>query len=203
MAEQALHAVALMCRILDAEVQPTMAYRPLPLLWAAATMITAHRPMSDAIAQLQALDREPRVLSVGLGVGYQWVDSPLVGASVVVITDDDPSAAESYADQLGHWVWGRRAQWQRESLSPERALEQGELAGQYPIVLADQSDNTGGGAPGDSTEILQLFVERDMVAQGGLPPNYVPALMRGSRVKGPLLFWSEGVARTGALGMVK
>ena len=30
----------------------------------------------------------------------------------------------------------------------------------------------------------------------GLPPNYVPALMRGSRVKGPLLFWSEGVART-------
>jgi len=37
----------------------------------------------------------------------------------------------------------------------------------------------------------------------GLPPNYVPALMRGSRVKGPLLFWSEGVARTGALGMVK
>jgi len=29
----------------------------------------------------------------------------------------------------------------------------------------------------------------------GLPPNYVPALMRGSRVKGPLLFWSEGVAR--------
>ena len=36
-----------------------------------------------------------------------------------------------------------------------------------------------------------------------LTPNYVPALMRGSRVKGPLLFWSEGVARTGALGMVK
>jgi len=23
----------------------------------------------------------------------------------------------------------------------------------------------------------------------GLPPNYVPALMRGSRVKGPLLCW--------------
>ena len=162
MAEQALHAVALMHRILDGDVQPTMAYRPLPLLWAAPTMITAHRPMSDAIAQLQALDREPRVLSASLGVGYQWVDSPLVGASVVVITDDDPSAAQSYADQLGHWIWARRAQWQRESLSPERALEQGELAGQYPIVLADQSDNTGGGAPGDSTEILQLFVERDL-----------------------------------------
>lgn len=41
------------------------------------------------------------------------------------------------------------------------------------------------------------------IGESDLPPNYVPALMRGSRVKGPLLFWSEGVARTGALGMVK
>ena len=40
----------------------------------------------------------------------------------------------------------------------------------------------------------ELFVNG--LKQSDLTPNYVPALMRGSRVKGPLLFWSEGVART-------
>ena len=29
-------------------------------------------------------------------------------------------------------------------------------------VLADQADNTGGGAPGDGTEVLRLFVEREL-----------------------------------------
>jgi len=54
--------------------------------------------------------------------------------------------------------------------------------------------------------LLDVAAERShrgKESKTGLPPNYVPALMRGSRVKGPLLFWSEGVARTGALGMVK
>jgi microcystin degradation protein MlrC len=29
-------------------------------------------------------------------------------------------------------------------------------------VIADQGDNTGGGAPGDATHILRLFVERNL-----------------------------------------
>jgi len=38
----------------------------------------------------------------------------------------------------------------------------GEQEGRYPIILADQADNPGGGAPSDSTEILRLFVERKL-----------------------------------------
>ena len=57
------------------------------------------------------------------------------------------------------------------------------------------------GSNGGIAQVFVLYCAGPI--QGGLPPTYVPALMRGSRVKGPLLFWSEGVARTGALGMVK
>jgi len=39
------------------------------------------------------------------------------------------------------------------------ALRQGEAAGRYPIILADHADNTGGGAAGDSTEVLRTFIE--------------------------------------------
>ena len=37
-----------------------------------------------------------------------------------------------------------------------------EASGEYPIVIADQGDNTGGGAPGDSTHILRLFLDRGL-----------------------------------------
>jgi microcystin degradation protein MlrC len=34
--------------------------------------------------------------------------------------------------------------------------------GKYPIILADHADNTGGGAAGDSTEVLQTFLDRKL-----------------------------------------
>ena len=162
MAQRAMETAHLMARTLAGEVRPTMAYRSLPLLWAAPKMIDAEVPMSDAVMQLTRFDEKPGVLSASIGVGYQWIDHPLVGASTIVVTDDNKSQAVELADELAGWIWDRRADWQRESLSPESALQLGEEAGCYPIVLADQGDNTGGGAPGDGTEILRLFLERDL-----------------------------------------
>ena len=57
-------------------------------------------------------------------------------------------------------MWGRRAEWQREPVYPKDALDEAEQVGKFPIILADQSDNPGGGAPSDSVEILQLFIDR-------------------------------------------
>jgi microcystin degradation protein MlrC len=39
------------------------------------------------------------------------------------------------------------------------ALAEGARIGKYPIILADHADNTGGGAPGDSTEVLRTFLD--------------------------------------------
>jgi microcystin degradation protein MlrC len=162
MAERAIDGAKLIARILAGEVQPTMAYRSLPLLWSAPKMITAEPPMCDAIAQLTTLDQQPGVLSASLGVGFQWVDSPIMGTSTIVVTDGDQASAQQHADELADWVWQRRDDWQRQPLSPEDALQQAESIGRYPIILADQSDNTGGGAPGDSTEILRLLIQRNL-----------------------------------------
>jgi microcystin degradation protein MlrC len=38
----------------------------------------------------------------------------------------------------------------------------GERRGRHPILLADHADNTGGGSPGDSTEILRTFLDLGM-----------------------------------------
>jgi len=162
MAERGIEAARLMARILAEGLCPALGFRPLPLFWAAAKMDTSRPPMSEAVDRVRELADQPVVLSANLAVGSQWVDSPVAGASVTVATDRDAQAAQQYADELARWVWQRRDDWQREPLSPARALELGEAANRYPIVLADQADNTGGGAPGDSTEILRLFVDRNL-----------------------------------------
>lgn len=162
MAERGLDAAQLMASTVRGEVRPTMAFRPLPLFWSASRMITADHPMKSAIDELDRILAVPKVLTASISVGYQWADSPVVGASTVVVTDNDPLLATELADSYARWIWDRRDTWQRESLSPSKALEMGEAAGRYPIILADQADNPGGGAPGDSTEVLRLFVEKDL-----------------------------------------
>lgn len=162
MAERAMHAARIMSLTIAGEVRPTMAVRYLPLLWSAARMIDAEPPMRDAIQQLRELDQRSDVLSASIGVGYQWIDNPTVGTSVIVVTDNDEALAQRYVNELAEWVWDRRSQWQRDPLTPQSALDQGEQIGKFPIVLAEQGDNTGGGAAGDATEILRLFIEQKL-----------------------------------------
>lgn len=158
MAERARHAAELMVRTVRGAIRPTMAFRRLPLLWSAAKMIDSEPPMSRVVETLREINARCGVLSASLGVGYQWIDNPTVGAAAMVVTDGNQDLAESLVDELGRWIWNRRADWQREPLSSVQAIAMGTAANRFPIVLADQGDNTGGGAAGDATEILRLFL---------------------------------------------
>ena len=42
------------------------------------------------------------------------------------------------------------------------ALEQAHAIGDFPVVLADRNDNTGGGSPGDSTGMLRAFLDAEL-----------------------------------------
>jgi microcystin degradation protein MlrC len=139
-----------------------MGFRPLPLFWHASCQVTAHPPMNEALAFVHEVERRPGILSVTLATGFPWADVPQLGASVIVVADADAILARVTADEVADWVWQRRQRWQREPLSLGAALEQGDREGRYPILIADMADNTGGGAPGDSTEVLRTFVERDL-----------------------------------------
>ena len=162
MAERGRAAAKIMVQTIQGTVRPTMAWCSLPLFWAAPHMITAVEPMKFAIDELLQLETQPNVLSASIGVGYQWADVPCAGVSTVVVTDDAPDLAQQHADRLGRWVWERRDLWQRVPLRAAAALNQGEQIGKYPIILADQADNPGGGAPSDSTAILRLFLDRKL-----------------------------------------
>ncbi len=159
MAERGKEAARLMARVLRGELRPVCALRQLPLFWSAPCQVTAHPPMDEAMRQVHALEQRPGILSVTLATGFPWADVPDMGASVIVVADRDQQLADAAAEQLASWIWERRATWHVPPLSVRDGLAGGEQTGRYPIFLCDMADNTGGGTPGDSTEILQLFVK--------------------------------------------
>jgi microcystin degradation protein MlrC len=159
MAERGREAAALMLRTVRGEVRPAMALHQLPLFWSTACQVTAHPPMDEVLRRVHDLEQGPGVLSVTIATGFPWADVPDVGASVIAVADGDRSLAQATADALGEWIWENRERWRRPPMSVREALAAGERLGKYPIVLADHADNTGGGSPGDSTEILRTFLD--------------------------------------------
>jgi microcystin degradation protein MlrC len=143
-------------------VRPVTALRELPLFWSAACQVTNQPPIEEAFRLVHEVERRPGVLSVTLATGFPWADVPQMGASVIAVADGDSGLARAVADEVGDWVWQRRERWHRKPLTVAEALELGDREGRYPVMLADMADNTGGGAPGDSTEVLRAFVERDL-----------------------------------------
>jgi microcystin degradation protein MlrC len=162
MAERGREAADLIVRAIRGEVRPVSAIRTLPFFWSAACQVTAHPPIDEAFRLVYEVEKRPGILSVTLATGFPWADVPHQGPSVMVVADGDAALARKTADEIGDWVWQRRERWHRKPLTATEALDLGDRAGKYPVMLADMADNTGGGAPGDSTEVLRTFIERDL-----------------------------------------
>jgi microcystin degradation protein MlrC len=159
MGDRGREAADLIVRILSGEIRPVMALRQLPLFWGTRCQVTGHPPMNEVLRRVHELECRDGILSVTVATGFPWADVPDVGASVIVVADRNRNLARAAADELGDWIWENRERWYHPPMTTREALAAGERTGRYPILLADHADNTGGGAPGDSTEVLRTFLE--------------------------------------------
>lgn len=159
MAERGREAANLIVRTIRDEIHPVMALRQLPMFWHTPTQVTAHPPMNEAMGWVHDMEQRPGILAITLATGFPWADVPDVGTSVIVVSDGDLPLAQATADQLGDRIWDQRERWYVPPKSVLQGIKEGQALGRFPIVLADHADNTGGGAPGDSTEILRTLIE--------------------------------------------
>lgn len=79
---------------------------------------------------------------------------------MLVVTDNDTGKAARTAEAFGREIFDGREEMRGTYLGIDDALDRAVAAKSGPIVLADVSDNAGGGAPGDSTFILRRIIER-------------------------------------------
>jgi len=164
-------------------VRPTMALFDCHMIGLYPTSREPLRGFVDAMTEMER--RRPGVLSVSFGHGFQFADLPHVGAKVLVVTDNSPALASQVAQELGLRVYGLRHEIGFESLAlpMEVALARATGSRKLPVVVADQSDNTGGGAPGDATYALQWLLDHPPV-EAALAIFYDPEVVKIARKAG-------------------
>ena len=98
---------------------------------------------------------------------------------MLVVADGDERRAAELAETLGREFSALRQQVTLFPLTMEAGLDRALALPETgkPVVLADMSDNAGGGAPGDSTFVLRALLERG-VTNTGLAPLWDPTAVR-------------------------
>lgn len=157
-------------------IKPTMALFDCQMV---GMYPTTRQPLRGFVDAMSEAEKRTGVLSISFGHGFQFADVPHVGAKVLVITNNNESLAEDIAAEFGWKVYEMRRQIGFESLSlgMEDALSRAMHSRLTPVVVADQSDNTGGGAPGDATFALRWLLAHE-AQDVALATFYDPEVVR-------------------------
>src|SRR5258708_35047033 len=117
--------------------------------------------MRGFVDKLSALEGKDGVLSLSIGHGFPWADVKEMGTRLIAVTDNDKAKADRLARTLGMEFFAMRAATQPPYMSLDAAMARVSSHNlPKPMVLADVSDNAGGGAASDSTFMLKELLDR-------------------------------------------
>ena len=145
---------------LKGEFKPTMAIAKPGIITPSVFQWTEASPAKDFRARANDWERrEPGLYYSSIAYGFGYADVPDVGASVIVVTNDDKALAETVARDIAGYMWQRREELARKPIAgpAEEVAKALELVGQgvRPVVLGDGSDRTG-----DSTHVMRELLRR-------------------------------------------
>ena len=156
-AERADDLFALMRRTLAGEIEPVMALFDCKTMGLFPT--TRKGPMPGFVADMFAAEGKYGILSLSLNHGFPWADVPHAGAKMLAVADRDPAIAARAAEEFGRRFYAVRAEATLPFTPLADAIAEAKKPGDKPLLLADTSDQTGGGAPGDTTHMLRALIE--------------------------------------------
>ena len=154
--DRAYEAGMCMADLLEGKKRPLMRMARLPVMIAA--LQSAQEPLKSIYERMAAWEREPNVIHVGFLHGFSWADTPCTGISVLAVTNDDEELAERIAANMGKEILEKRASFLKPMTGIEEAVRRAMAAPEGPVILADPSDNPGGGGTADGTHILRRLL---------------------------------------------
>lgn len=163
-------AAHILFRMLRGEIRPAMAWQKIPMITPQDQFLTSSGPMREWFELARTLEKQPGVLDVSPYPMQPWLDVAEGGWAVVVHTDADPELAAALAKEMANKAWKLREQfWLSERVAPAEAVRLANSAEAGLVILSDTGDSVYGGAPGDSTCLLQALLD---IPPAG--PAYVP-----------------------------
>jgi microcystin degradation protein MlrC len=133
--------------------------------------------MRAFVDRIKAMEGKDGILSVSIAHCFPYADVPELSGRVLVVADGDKSKADALATKLGQEMVSMRGKTMPEFLDTKGAVAAGLAFNAQPVIIAEPSDNAGGGAPSDKTSILRELIVRnaDNVALG---PIWDPVAVR-------------------------
>jgi len=125
---------------------------------------TALEPIKSIMKEIISLEKESDlILNISLIHGFPWGDTPDMGMKVLVTTNTqfDPKGHQAYgfAKAIGEKIYSQRERTKLNLLSLEDVNKKLQYINQYPVTLADFSDNPGVGGMGDATFLVEALLD--------------------------------------------
>jgi microcystin degradation protein MlrC len=160
MHERAWQAAALLERAMRGEIRPVTAIARRPMIYGLDRGRHESPPMAELLSRAAAIEASGEALVVSICAGFSRSNIQDVGPSVTVTTDGANPRAQAIAESFMDFAWATR-EFSSFTLLPVAAavaLAQQGRPGDKPLVVADYTDNPGGGGYGDATAFLAGLV---------------------------------------------
>jgi microcystin degradation protein MlrC len=172
--ERGEEMIDLTLRTIRREIKPVKSVFDCRLI---ASFPTSIQPMRGLVDKIMALEGKDRILSISIGHCFPYGDVPESSARVLVLTDDAKQHGDKLAGEIGRELISFREQAAPPEYTVDGAIDAALAHGGGPIVIADTTDNAGGGAPSDNTTFLHRLIARG-VQGAAVAPIWDPIAVR-------------------------
>ncbi len=162
------------------EIKPVMGLYDCRMI---GVYMTPFEPMRTFVDDMMVAEGQDGVLSLSIAHCFPWADVPDCGARMLAVIDGDQPHADGVAAAWGQRFFDLRHATLVNSLPLAQAIDKALAINEHPIVIADQSDNPGGGAPSDSTFALKALLDRG-VQNVGLAMIWDPIVVQVAQSAG-------------------
>ncbi|HHW31137.1 MAG TPA: M81 family metallopeptidase [Clostridiaceae bacterium] len=160
MYERGVEAATNLFRMLRNEIKPVICIKKLPILNPCLESgKPPHKPFLDMALEWE---KNPQVISVSVVSGFPYADIHDATMTVIAQTNNDPELASQITEEIGEAIIKKHKDFVKYTTPLEQAIREAVEAPEGPVVIADVSDNTGAGAPGDGTHVLRKMMEMNV-----------------------------------------
>lgn len=156
---QGEHAARVMIKTIRGDYKPVMATRKPGVITPSVYQGTGVSPAMEIMERARRWECQNPGTYVSVAFGFAYADVPDVGATVMVVVNNDQKLADKIADDMSDYIWRMRKTFAGKKLPKTKegvslAITAAK-AGKVPVVIADHSDRTGG-----STHILEELIKQ-------------------------------------------
>ncbi len=159
--ERGVEAARILADTIGGRIRPVSGFAQVPMLTGPPKQCTLVAPMKDVMELIHGIEKRPGIVSITCAGGFPFADIHDAGVSVVAHADGDKKLAQDAADEIAEYIWKRREDFRLELTPVAEAIRFAIDEGAGPVILADGSDNPGGGAPCDGTVMLEALIEAE------------------------------------------